>query len=286
MSINSNPLRIGNFNSSEISALTKKGTREMTEEELKAHKLAFPGSKKKNTESWPGKAALTFIEECNMERRLGRSLTDETRAKATMWGTLLESIAHQKQGFDYILTSDVTLQHPLYPFWVGSPDGWRNIPESTVTEYKCPFTLKSFCQLVQPLYDGLTGMDSINKIRETHDKGEEYYWQMVSNSCLKGTDFAELIVYMPYESDIPAIKAMCEGDPDYYWLFYANQNELPFLKGDGYYNDLNTIRFEVPKEDKEYLTWCVQEASKMLIPFPPFVVLSEYNPEVQATIIT
>lgn len=63
MSVLKNTLRHGNFTSSEIVALTTKG---------------------KAKDSF-GKPALTYIEEKNMERRLGRSITTESNAKPLVW---------------------------------------------------------------------------------------------------------------------------------------------------------------------------------------------------------
>ena len=64
MAIQQSKNRVGNFNSSEIVALTTQ-------------------NKSKNGF---GKPALTFIEECNFERRLDRSITDEVTARPLSWG--------------------------------------------------------------------------------------------------------------------------------------------------------------------------------------------------------
>lgn len=265
MSILNNTIRNGNFTSSEIVALTKKG-------------------KVKGTFGAP---ALTYIEEKNMERRLGRSLSDESRARSLTWGSCVEERAFEVLPMDYIFTSQETERHPTIPYWCGSKDG-RNAAGDTIAEIKCPITLKSFCQLVQPIYDGLEGIDAINKVRETHKDGEKYYWQMVSNACISRSKYAELIVYMPYQSELSEIKEMADGNPDYYWIWAALENELPFIKDGGYYKNLNIIRIEVPQEDKDFLTECVLKAGKMLIPYPgeePELILARHDKEVKATII-
>ncbi len=66
-------VRVGNFTSSEIVALVSKGK----------EKGSF------------GKPALTYIEECNMERRLLRSVTDDVSARPLSWGLLVENIAFE-----------------------------------------------------------------------------------------------------------------------------------------------------------------------------------------------
>jgi hypothetical protein len=140
---------------------------------------------------------------------------------------------------------------------------------------------------VQPLYDGLTGMDAMNAIRENHKDGDKYYYQLVSNACISGSKYAELIVYMPYESELPEVKALAEGNPDCYWIWAALENELPFLKDGGYYQNLNIIRFEVPQADKDFLTECVEKAGQLLISRDnaPTIALAHHYPELDVTIV-
>jgi len=279
-----NQNRVGNFTSSKIAALLSMGSREMTPEELAAHKAEFPKSKKKNIESWPGKAALTYIEEKKMERRLGRSLSTEINARPLLWGSLVENRVFDLLGLEYSLTSKDTIVHPNYPYWSGSPDAKK---KNTVPDFKCPLTLKSFCQLVDPLYRGLTGMDAMNAVREEHEEGETYYWQIVSNSCFEGQEFGELIVYMPYLAELLEIKEMADRDQTgkYKWISYADINELPYLLPNGYYHNLNVIRFEIPKADKELLTMRVRQAGELLLNKPSGLYLATHDKGVDATIV-
>lgn len=267
--------RIGSFTSSEICALLTEG----------------------KTKGTFGKPALTYIEETNMERKLGRSLCDESNARPLTWGKLLEVRAFELLGLEYSLVSKETVRHPAIDFWSGSPDG---VKEDTVIDIKCPVTLKSFCQLVDPLHANLSGMDAMNAIRNgyvdsaglahaAHKDGDKFYWQLVSNSILTSSRFAELIVYVPYFSELPEIKVMAQSvDTDllskHYWIAMATDHELPYLVDGGYYKNLNIIRFEVPESDKEKLTAMVLLAGKSLIDRQP-VVIAEYEPELEATII-
>jgi hypothetical protein len=189
-----------------------------------------------------------------MSRRLGRSLTSETNARPTTWGKLCEPFAYQKLGFDYDLVSDVTLVHPDYPFWVGSPDVTKT---DTVGDIKCPMTLKSFCTFVDAV--------GIGMIRKEHTDGEKYYWQLVSNSILTNSTYAELIVFVPYRADLQELRLMAMDVKEYRWVEYADDWELPFLIEGKHYQDLNIIRFEVPQSDKDLLTECVERAGKLLI---------------------
>ena len=236
MTILSNPSRIGRFTSSKIHNLMKRD---------------------RGGKSF-GAPALTYIEETNMARRLGRSLTNETNSRETSWGKCLEPIAFDKLGFDYELVSDVTITHPDIPYWCGSPD---LIKPGTVGDIKCPMTLKSFCTFV----DSMHWEDAIEVIRKDHTDGEKYYWQLVSNAILTNSQFAELIVYVPYRADLPIIRLTALDNDDYKWIGYADDYELPWLNEGGHYHDINTIRFEVPQSDKELLTDTVLEAGKRLI---------------------
>lgn len=241
-----NEARIANFTSSKIAALNS----------VSKDKKGF------------GKPALTYIAETNMERRLGRSLNDESNARSLTWGKLLERLAFEKLPLQYTLNSTDTITHPIYDFWSGSPDGFKG--EDTVVEIKAPFTLKSYCQLVEPLAIGLSGIDAMNHIRDNHSSGEDYYWQIVSNAILSGRKYGELVVFMPYLSEIPEVMEMAQNvEPEllhnHYWIAMAKDGDLPYLLDGGYYKNLNTITFEIPESDKELLTANVVNASKLLI---------------------
>lgn len=248
MSITRNEPRIGNFTSSEIADLLKNG----------------------RAKDSLGAPALTYIEEKNMERRLGRSLDNETNARALTWGQLIEKYVFEQLGLEYKLCSAETITHPEHSFWAGSPDATK---EDTVCDMKSPITLKSFCQLVDPLYDGLTGIEAMNVIRENHKDGEKYYWQLVSNAILTGSKFAELIVYVPYLSELTKIREFAaetdlENAHRYYWVNNAVDDELPYLEDGGFYKNINIIRFEVPEADKQLLTARVISCAGLLKPFP------------------
>lgn len=238
-------IRNGSFTSSKIAALTTNG---------------------KAKDSF-GASFYTYIEEKNMERRLNRSLEKDMTSRPTSWGNCVEEIPFELLSIKYTLQSHETLSHPTIPCWKGSPDVIKFDPGTTVGDLKCPETLKSFCQLVDPLYSGLTGMDLINKIRDTHPQGEKYYWQLLSNAILTKAKYAELIVFCPYKSQLERIKELANlsGNPKYYWIWTASDEELPYLVEGGHYKNLNVIRFEVPLADKLLLHKRVEEAQKLLI---------------------
>lgn len=241
--ITDNVIRNGNFTSSDAVKLT-----------------GFAVNKKD-----PGKAFFTYIRKKNQERKLGRTIEVETNAKPFSWGHLLEPIAFDHVDTSYKLQSDITLQHPTIPFWTGSPDGFRFGDNQAVIDFKAPITLDSFCDLVDPLYEGKTGIDAINAIRNIHSDGDKYYWQLVSNTCISNSKFAELIIYMPYLSEIPLIKLSADGIPNCYWIAMASDKELPYLIDGGFYKNINIIRFEVPQSDKDFLTNRIELAGEHLI---------------------
>jgi hypothetical protein len=228
-------IRLGNFTSSEIGNLMKEG---------KA-KGSF------------GEKALTYIEHKNIERRLGRSLNSESNARPLVWGKMLEGRVFELLGLEYSLCSQETLKHPKFDYWYGSPDGKRHDENKAVIDIKCPYTLLSFVQLVE--------CKNIQELIDNHKDGEKYFWQLVSNAILTDSDFAELIVYAPYESELEDIRVMCEGNPQAYWVMGSQNEELPFLPDGGHYKNINILRFEVKQEYKDHLTNRVKEAAKLLV---------------------
>lgn len=243
------PDRIGNFTSSEI------------------YNLTTVDRSGKNF----GKPALTYIEEKNIERRLGRRLDNEVSARATSWGKLLEHRVHDLLGIEYRLCSSETIQHPEIDYWCGSPDFERFASVKYVCDAKCPQTLKSFCTLIDAW-----GTDGITGIRTFHRDGEKYYWQIVSNAILTGSDHGELIVYCPYKDELDAIRDMAANydGPDQHqfkWIAFAQDDELPYLLRGGYYKNLNTLQFLVLQSDKDFLTECVLKAGELLVPRQPLV---------------
>lgn len=229
--------RIGNLTSSEIVAIMASGREK--------------GSL--------GAPALTYIEEKKLERKLGRSLNTESDAHPLVWGKAIESRVFELLGLEYQLVSKETIVNPEIPYHSGSPDA---IKKDTVIDIKAPMTLKSFCKLIDPLYNGLKGIDAMNEIRDNHKDGDKYYWQLVSNAILTYSKYAELIVYAPYLSELMAIRDHARS---VYWIANATDEELPYLPDNGYYKNLNVISFEVPECDKVSLIERIKICGELLI---------------------
>lgn len=232
-------LRIGNFTSSEIAAL-------MTRD--KSGK-AF------------GKPALTYIEEVNIEREMDLPVDSDSNAKPLLWGKFVEQRVFNMLGLEYEYTSDTTIKHFSIDCWAGSRDGMKFDEGRTVVEVKCPMSRKSFYRFVK--------CKTIEEIRENHPDGEKYYWQIVSNAILAGAKYAELIVYMPYQSELEEIREECsmfDGDQNKVaFIHFATDDQLPYIKDEGQFKNINIWRFEVPEEDKERLTESVLMAEELLI---------------------
>jgi hypothetical protein len=219
-----------------------------------------------------GAPAWTYIEEKNMERRLGRPLNDDVDSKPTTWGKLCEGKVFELLGLDYELISDKTLRHPTVDCWCGTPDAIHHGNPSAVVDIKCPKTMKSFCNLVDAWQTG--GLEALRQVTSGYNKvGELYYYQLVSNAILTGLDFAELIVFVPYRSELQSIRELAsnwngEKQHRYRWIDLADDDELPFLPDGGHYKNLNVMRFEIPQEDKQALHDRVIAAGLSLEPNP------------------
>lgn len=231
--------RIGNFSSSEIYKLMSKGRGNWSLENV-------------------GAPFTTYVRDKVYESRLGRSLYQRQNSRITTWGTFVEKIVFDKLSLNYELVSKTRYTHPEIENWNGMPDVLTK-DNTIVGDIKAPWTLLSFCQLVEAMAEGSEGLKK---------HSEQYYWQLVSNSILTGIDQAELIVYVPYKHELEEIKDAANNhswdgslsENDVQFINYASDEELPYLKKDGVYNNLNHLVFEVPQEDKDLLTARVKMA--------------------------
>ncbi len=258
--------RNGNFTSSDIIRLTVNGKRDMTKAELDARPKSGVGSATKTVEDATvlSPVAINYINEKNKERKLQRSLSTNMDSRPTTWGKVLEKrVLEDLLGTQYQPCSNESICHPEFDFWWGTPDAIKHNSDGTktVVDIKCPYTLASFCDLVE---------STMYAIRNNHKTGEQYYWQLVSNAILTGADSAELIVYCPYESELPKIKELVDnwlGNPNKVaWINFSEDSELPYLIDGAYYKNLNICSFPIFQEDKDFLTLKVKEASRLLIP--------------------
>jgi hypothetical protein len=241
-------MHCGNFSSSEIVALTSNG----------------------KTKGSFGKPYYTYIEERNTERELGRVLKNDFSSKDIAWGHLMEIRAFKLLETKYSLISDKTIRHPTISCWIGSPDAVVE-RESVVGDIK-GLQLKAFCQMVKAWEKG-----GIEAVRNETESGEKFFWQIVSNACLTLMKYGELILYLPYQSELDAIRTLANTyDGPNAWMFkrfaFATDEELPYLLPGGRFKNLYKMRFEIPFLDKQFLHNRVVEAEKELIEFKPLTV--------------
>lgn len=241
MSITENRNRIGKFTSSEIYKL-------MTED-------------RKGTGF--GAPALTYIKHKKIEKKLKRSINTDVSTRPMLWGLFCERRVHALLPLTYQYTFDETLDHPKYDFISGSPDLINNI-EDVVADIKCPQPL-AFAELV----DNLTMAVKTNDISYFKDNHPNYYYQLLSNALITGKNFIELIVYMPYESELEEIRAEVENadleEPwKYRFITESLKCELAYLPDDSEYKNLNIFRFPLDKGDAILLESKVIAASIIL----------------------
>ena len=199
------------------------------------------------------KVLETYMKELRYQRKLGRGLNSDHSARPTTWGNLVERRVFDLLPLEYRLTSKETIIHPYIPYWAGSPDGFT---DELVYDIKCPYTLKSFCELSE-----LTA----ENFKEEYP---EYYWQLVSNSILTNKTKAELIVYCPYQSELQDIRNLCEDYDEswkVFWIANSNDSELPYLPEKSEYKNLTKLSFDVSEEDQIALTNKIKELQSWFI---------------------
>lgn len=227
--------RFGNFSSSEIYKLMTNG---------RNGGIGAPG--------------LTYIEEKRFERLLGRPLSNDVKSRPAQWGDFVQHrVTNLLLGTDCTPTKSIRRKHQTIPNWTGAEDYIRNAsPErsSVVGEIKC-FELKKFCQVHDTARLGFEILRS---------EFPEIYWQLVSNSILCGLSLVELTLYVPYRSELDAIRESVELEEGPSYIQYATDDELPYLIEGGHYRNLTTYQFEVFNSVKDELTNRVSMAVKML----------------------
>ena len=247
--------RFGRFTSSQVGRLCSMGKIPMTDEEKAEDKRLNPKSKKTTIEGGFAATGLSYIEEKVYEERTGRRIQNESTSRSTSWGKCAEGMAFSKLGIEYTITSELTIESKDIDNYSGSPDGYKTVNgETVVFDIKCPYTLLSYCRLANYCISG--------DVQKFKDEEPIYYFQLVSNSILLGCKSAELIIFMPYKSELPQLKdiidKMDSSSPyEYYWIEAAlnsgRYEQLPYLIENMYYKNLYTLNFQIPDEDVSFL---------------------------------
>ena len=226
----------------------------MTEQELEAYKKDNPKGRAKNIEAGFNAGGLTYIEEKRKEIRLGRQLQQEKNPRAASWGNFCEKIVFEKLGLEYIKNPKGNRKtHPSLP-WSGEEDFSR---EDHVGDFKA-FELNSFCNA----HDAASSGWNILKT-----ECPEIAWQLVSGSVLTGKPKAELILFVPYKSELELMiqEARELDDKRYNWIaFNDNEDELPYLIEGRHYKNISKFCFDIPEEDLAFAISRVEEATEIL----------------------
>ncbi len=241
-SIVTNPDRIGRFTSSEV------------------HKLVKTGRSANDAFSVAG---YTYIEERFYERKRKRSLSNDAYSRSTAWGDIMEKYVFELLNLEYSMSSSDTVKHRYFgDFWSGSVD--LIVPGVKVAEIKA-YEAKKFCKYAECLMN--LDLDVFKK-----DFAQEY-WQIVSNACIHEVSKGEAILYQPYDSEAKKIAEFidCYDGEDVFQYRYIYDDisdgylyRLPFQPDDSGYSNLIVKEFEIPEEDKVFLTNRVFLAEKYL----------------------
>lgn len=272
MSIVDNPNRQFRITSSEIWKIVPKGTRPMTSEEKERHKKSFPKSRKQNTEddNLFLEGGETYLRQIRQSRKRRRPLDTFSGNAVTAWGDICERRVFQLIGLQYQDLSNKTSVHPDYPdYWAGSTD--LLVPNKVVGDIK-GYHPENFCNYADCLL-----MQDIEVFKKDFKKE---YWQLVSNACIHGVDYAEAVLYQPNDREIKDILSLIEnsvtdmsGDELWQWknwhdkiqaMIFNEKPKNPFQPNDSGYPNLIQWQFEVPKEDKIYLEQRVKSAIKKI----------------------
>lgn len=216
-----------------------------------------------------GAPALNYINEKNIEWKLGRNIRSSAGSQAAYWGYIMEKACYELLPLEYKLVSDVNFEHPTMPeYWSGSPDlmigGDGKI--AVIAEIKS-YQMKKYAQ-----YTDMLMLGDIDIFRKNF---AQEYWQIVSNVIINNADYGEAISFMPTKRDLLRIRDDIEngdmleryGYEPWHYRFIVEKKitDLAYIPDNGYYNNITKFRFVVPEADKELLTSKVQEAKQLLI---------------------
>lgn len=239
--MNNDKNRVAHFTSSKVPVLTLNGR----------GKYGFGGG------------AITYIEQRAMELDLGRGIDLPLNKWEVNWGKVWEPYVYWQLGAEYKMCIDQSKEHPDYHFWSGAKD--FKIPNG-VSELKC-YQMEKFYKYTKCLLK-----KDIQLLKENF---KEEYWQIVSNACIDNVKFGEAISFMPTEEMLLEMKDLIENsdyvekqlkDDPFKYKFIVDRPlwDLPFIPEHSKFPSMTKFRFEVPQEDKDFLTERVIKANELL----------------------
>jgi hypothetical protein len=225
-----------------------------------------------------GAPALKYIKQVGYEVKLSRPINKEFNSRPTDWGNVCEPFVFERIDISYTNVSKQRIVHPTIRNWSGAPDFTKPL---VVADCKCPYSLEVFCDK----------MKALKNIETFKKEFPEDYWQLISNACLLEANghpvsYMEAVNFVPYKEDLDKIKMMANGNPDFYWLQFADDDQLPYLLKGGEYTDLNVHRFAIPEDDKQELTERILKAVKKLYEGNDITALLRDSIELHNTVTT
>jgi hypothetical protein len=246
-----------------------------------------------------GAPFLTYVNHLRMERFFNEPLDDEDTAFNLEWGKRCEQRAYTliNADLDGLESQDdqaeKTKVHALIDKWCGTPDYFRTTDSPKVGDIKSPVSKTKLYDLIHPLYkigeDGIkvkckvSGNEVIALLRNgdknlgiaPSKEAEKYYWQIVSNACILESIYdvpfmGELAVFCPHEDTVNKIiewnnLLFNAGDITQGQYYVIDRKfTLPHVKDDSNIDEINIITFDIPQENKDFLTYRVKKALEMV----------------------
>lgn len=197
----------------------------------------------------PTKPFYSYVNEVVAERLLDRSHTVEAKTSPMSWGSLMEIIVTEHIVEEHTASHKDTLLHPIFgEYWSGTPD---IIFKDRIGEIKCPQP-KAFAQISIAMFK-----KDVSYIKKNY---KEYYWQCVSNAMIAEKEKAELIIFMPYKTELKRIIELCRDtdyledndlDPKDYYFLQDGIEKLAYLPDTSKLSNFNSLTFDIPEEDKQ-----------------------------------
>jgi hypothetical protein len=238
--------RYGRFTSSEI------------------HKLVKKGRSKADVFSAPGK---TYIFNKMMEREIKRSTNQDIFSRPIAWGHLMEVYADKELPLNYERVSTDTKVHPEYDFWAGTPDYFVKKDNKVVgiAELK-GYGLERHFKYAKTINEG-----NVEKLKANHP---DEYWQIVSNACIYDVNIGVAMAFCPnsellekIQKDLEETNILEANDLDpwkYRWVTEEKKSNLNWIDH-GPTSMLSVFEFEIPQEDKDFITERVILANETLL---------------------
>jgi len=213
----------------------------------------------------PSRAFYTYIDDVRLEQTIKRSVDVDVNSMPLKWGSLMEVVLFQKNqiGLSYRMMHKMTIVHDEIENYSGTPD-FLELGEC-VAEVKCLYPRK---------FAALSLCLQKKNIALLKNEFPEVYWQVVSNSILTEVENAEIIVYMPYKSELEEIIGKIEetnllesnnlNPSDYYFMTHNDIETLPYLPDDCGFPNINRFKFKVPEEDVDFLISRIKKANEIL----------------------